>query len=382
MPRPLLRVNVLQRRRYHSTVEVKIEDCATVGDLKESIAVQKNLSVITLLYRGIPLDNARLLENFLPDLRIGSPRFAVHTRVRPRAIHGGVNVNVLTLNRKTFQVTLLCLDSTLLELKEAIQGYEGMSLDQIALTYAGKQLAEDHYTLRHYKVEPGCTVQLVGRLRGGGCPRWRGKTGVAPDLPQPVGFADLEDTSLLCKIKLNSRTAPAWRSCEEGLNVEGECWNEDCIAFRQMVIDPRHFTTFNLEEEAHCPCCEEAIRPLTCGFWMCLWMFEGRKAGVGAIDMASQFMKAGQDYERFAEAADGAVAAEWSSLIITTKKLPSTRNMKAFHGNGECPICYEEFTAETSQCIVKCNHAFHRACVMEWQMRGNTTCPTCRDSLE
>ena len=47
--------------------------------------------------------------------------------------------------------------------------------------------------------------------------------------------------------------------------------------------------------------------------------------------MQSERMKAGNKYERFNdEATEGQAAAEWSSLIITAKKLPSTRNMIAF----------------------------------------------------
>ncbi|KAG0560165.1 hypothetical protein KC19_10G158800 [Ceratodon purpureus] len=382
IPRPLLQVKNLQRRRFHSTLEVKAEDCTTVRDLKERIGIQHSLSVIMLLYRGVPLDDARLLEHFLPDLPSGPPRFGVHTRVRPHTIHNGVTVNVLDLNRKTFQVTLHSPNSTLMELKEAIRDYEGMSLDHIAVTYAGKQLTRDDYTLRECKIEQGCTVNLVGRLRGGFRPSGCGQLDNALDLPQPVGFADLEDTSLSCKVRLNSR-AKEWRICVEGLNVEGECWNEDCIAFRQMVIDPRGFTVFNLREPAHCPSCKVAIRPLTCGFRKCLWMFEGRKTGVGALYIESQFMKAGTNYERFEEAADGRATAEWSSLIITAQKLPSKENMKAFHGSGECPICHEEFTDQSSQVVTaKCSHAFHYECVMEWQMRGNINCPMCRASLD
>jgi hypothetical protein len=358
-------------------LEVKIEDCVTVGDLKKSISIQQNLSVIALLYRGVLLDDARQLEKLLPDLLIGPPRFAIHTRVRPRAIQGGVSVNILNLNRKTFQVMLHSLDSTVLELKEAIQGYEGISLDQIVLTYSGKQLRKDFSTLRQCALQPGCTVHLVGRLRGGG-------PGRSPDFPHPVGFVNMENTSLLRKIRLNTKDAPEWRASEEGLSLEGECWNEACEAYRQLVICNLQFTAFNLlldVDEVHCPLCKVSIQAVTCGFRKCLWMFEGRKTGIGSVDVASTWMVAGRNYERFDEDADRGTA-EWSSLIITTKKLPSTSNMKAFHGNGECPICHEDFKASSFQCTLKCQHAFHRECVMAWRVRGNTTCPMCRNSLE
>lgn len=104
--------------------------------------------------------------------------------------------------------------------------------------------------------------------------------------------------------------------------------------------------------------------------------------GSGNVDVASQRMEAnGNNYQRFNESAEGSTA-EWIALIVTVKKLPSWKNMKAFHGNRDCPICHEEFTSSSKQCTIKCKHAFHRECVMEWQKRGNTTCPMCRDSFE
>jgi hypothetical protein len=134
----------------------------------------------------------------------------------------------------------------------------------------------------------------------------------------------------LCKYRLNPR-APEWRASKAGLNVEGECCNEDCVAFGEIVIDALGFTAYNLQEEAHCPCCSAVIQPLTCGFRRCVWMFEGRKRGVCSIHVQSERMKAGNKYGRFNhEATEGRAAAEWSSLIITAKKLPSTRNMIAF----------------------------------------------------
>lgn len=375
--KPPLQVKNLQRRRYHSTMEVEIDNCETVGDLKKAIAVQQNLSVIALLFRGLPLDDARQLEKLLPDLRVGAPRFAVHTRVRPRTIQGGVTINVLTLKRKTFQVSLPSLDSTLAELKELIKGYEGISMHQIALTYQGKQIThEDHATLRDCRFEPGCTVHLVGRLRGG----VKGSMHVPCE---PVLFVDMEETSLLQRIRLQPKRAPEWRVSEEGLSVEGECWNERCAAYKQMVICNLNFAVFNLKEDVHCPLCKVGIRPLTCGFRKCLWMFEGRKMGPGKVDVASQWMQAGNDYERFDEGAERSTSS-WSSLIITARKLPSCRSLKDFHGDGDCSICTEDFTAASaaSVCTIKCNHTFHRECILFWQMRGHSTCPMCRSPIE
>lgn len=128
----------IQRRRFFGFFEVKIdESCETIGELKKHNSLQKNLAVIALLYRGVKFEDKRRLDNFLPDVQI-DPRFSVHTRVRPRAMSGGVSLNVLNFNRQTFQVHFPSLDSTILKLKEKFRGYEGMSIDMIDLTYVGR----------------------------------------------------------------------------------------------------------------------------------------------------------------------------------------------------------------------------------------------------
>ena len=46
---------------------------------------------------------------------------------------------------------------------------------------------------------------------------------------------------------------------------------------------------------------------------------------------------------------------------------------------GDCPICYEEITTETSK-ITRCKHAFHKTCLERW-MEENPTCPLCRADI-
>lgn len=91
--------------------------------------------------------------------------------------------------------------------------------------------------------------------------------------------------------------------------MEGECCNEGCQAYRQMVICNLGFAVYNLQEHhVHCPLCDREIRGVTCGFRKCLWMLEGRKAAMGQVDVASKWMKAGGNNERFDEGAERAVA--------------------------------------------------------------------------
>lgn len=43
-----------------------------------------------------------------------------------------------------------------------------------------------------------------------------------------------------------------------------------------------------------------------------------------------------------------------------------------------CPICYESLACPEIR--LKCKHAFHRQCIMQWVMHSNT-CPVCRMSM-
>jgi hypothetical protein len=370
----------IQRRRFAGFFEVKLDgSCETIGELKKRIFLQKNLAVVALLYRGVELKDERRLDNFLPDVRMGPPRFSVHTRIRPRATPGGVSLNVLNLNRQTFQVHFPSLDSTVRELREKVGGYEDMSIDMVALTYEGRQLNADESTLRECRLEPGCNVLLVGRLRGGcGAPEVQVKTEILEPKQEWMDFVDVENTDAIEKIPLN-RNAPDWRVSKRGLNVEGLCRNKACIAFNKMVVCNLRFTAFSLGEEVHCPLCNAIFKAETCGFRKCEWMFEGRKKGMGSVDVMSQWMVAGKDYERFNEAS-GRDAAQWESLVITAKAQREDGN--------QCEICCARLSSEdlTSflplhQCGGVCGHAFHQKCVTDWQLLGNTTCPTCRDPL-
>jgi len=46
--------------------------------------------------------------------------------------------------------------------------------------------------------------------------------------------------------------------------------------------------------------------------------------------------------------------------------------------NEQCPICIEDMVDNV--CRVKCNHMYHRVCIMPW-LEINNTCPVCREPL-
>ena len=61
---------------------------------------------------------------------------------------------------------------------------------------------------------------------------------------------------------------------------------------------------------------------------------------------------------------------------------PVMRQCKPLEGE-DCTICLEGLTAESTPAMLKCKHAFHRACIVRWakqkQSKGEgAQCPVCR----
>lgn len=46
--------------------------------------------------------------------------------------------------------------------------------------------------------------------------------------------------------------------------------------------------------------------------------------------------------------------------------------------NRTCSICLENIDKDVQ--LTRCNHAFHRSCMSQWQLRNNT-CPMCRGDI-
>jgi hypothetical protein len=47
---------------------------------------------------------------------------------------------------------------------------------------------------------------------------------------------------------------------------------------------------------------------------------------------------------------------------------------------GQCPICYDDYSGNDLRVINNCNHAFHSECIDRWFI-GNRTCPMCRSNV-
>ncbi|CAL6293810.1 unnamed protein product [Bathycoccus prasinos] len=42
-----------------------------------------------------------------------------------------------------------------------------------------------------------------------------------------------------------------------------------------------------------------------------------------------------------------------------------------------CPTCFEEYQEDNPKITLACAHHFHLACIVEWNERGHSECPTC-----
>ncbi|CAM6051315.1 unnamed protein product [Sphagnum compactum] len=209
---------------------------------------------------------------------------------------------------------------TIADLKTDLEGCYGVKPFEQRLILEGKQL-EDGKTLQECSVVFGSTLQLVARLRGG-------------------------------------------RAYFEGLNVEGTCSNGECDAFGQMVICPMGFTVFNVAEECQCPICHEIFTPITCAFWKCTWMFEGRKRA-GNTGMMSPWFDAGTKYERFDEGEGHRNMTDWTNLIITAKEPLMIRTSvlhkrKSRANEAGCAICFEQLMSDDAGISMpNCEYMFH-----------------------
>ena len=89
------------------------------------------------------------------------------TRVTPE---GSMEVFIKMLTGETFSVNI-CEHDFLEDLKKKIWDQEGVHMDMQRIIFGGKQL-EDRKKLSEYAIENQCTLHLVLRLRGGGCPTY------------------------------------------------------------------------------------------------------------------------------------------------------------------------------------------------------------------
>eukprot|EP01015_Nassula_variabilis_P031974 TRINITY_DN7335_c0_g2_i12.p1 TRINITY_DN7335_c0_g2~~TRINITY_DN7335_c0_g2_i12.p1 ORF type:complete len:266 (+),score=22.40 TRINITY_DN7335_c0_g2_i12:65-862(+) len=235
------------------------------------------------------------------------------------------------------------------QFKTLVQQVEGIPEDQQRLIFAGKQL-EDSRTLESYSILPGETIHLVLRLRGGGS-------------SEPINFVQMGNSAGIQHIEF-SHTAPDWRICTHGLNIESICMNSKCIAFQKDVISRIGFGTFDLiaqNSEVKCPMCNNQVTPVTCGYTSCSYswsgIYEDKQANQPKKLTSQSWKKVENIYEYYNPQESG--TAKWFNLKIHTK-------FEAEEGV-ICGICRK---AVTNECKLSCEHVYHEECLTKLRENG------------
>jgi hypothetical protein len=216
---------------------------------------------------------------------------------------------------------------------------------------------------------------------------------------EKIRFVDVENSRTENFELSNDSSVPKYRMCEYGINFIGECLNEDCKAFNQMVVCPMGYGDFDLMmRRMKCPECKHEFDAVNCGFVRSWWKLCGEKSDDKIVN--KEWILAGKDgqmsmfvpneFKKKEEIATNIkkFAVDWKVLKFQVRdpnKCPTDmKNEKLDPDKSFCSICIDSIEKFGNLEVTKCLHFFHKECVQEWilsQKEKKATCPNCRKDI-
>lgn len=142
-----------------------------------------------------------------------------------------------------------------------------------------------------------------------------------------INFVDLSDLKNIKTSQWNDK-APAWRCHIPGLNLQGECKNENCVSYKKgRVVMNMGYISFDLirnRKLCKCPMCNKFVNPTHCSFNNCEYTWSGEKfldTRETEIYRAQEWRKVGDECLTYEPKESG--LAEWVTLKIHTQKIVS-----------------------------------------------------------
>lgn len=238
------------------------------------------------------------------------------------------------------------------------------------LTCKGKVL-EDNCVLGDYNIFQNQIIDMSQRTRGG--------------TKDPYGniFVDITSEKFIER-KFSENELPYWRQAKTGLNLQGKCRNEECVAHSKLVIYQFGVEDFDLVSDrrrAKCPMCAKKIVAKSCYMVECKYRLSGviitpsNKAKCVEID----FQKVEQDYRFYDHVKIGTV--KWKSLNVYVLGLDE----EEYIDSKACVLCnviiYDN--AKEFRLLSNCKcHRIHNSCYEKMDEEDKQICIGCEEEKE